>query len=285
MSLTRNTISLGDFKLHFLDDGIMYIDGGAMFGALPKIVWQKLTPPDELNRVQLALRPLLVQTPTELILIETGAGNGRKEKLKKMFGVERRVTLEESLKEAGFRADDVTIVVNTHLHFDHAGGNLVESAGSALVPAFPRARYVIHEESWREATNLHERTRTTIMADDFLPLREAGVLDPVTGTSQIAPGVTIEPHRGHLDCVACVRLESRGQTAFFASDVIPDSFHIPPAYIAAIDLHPMAALADKKSILRSAASENWLLLFYHDPTMLAARVKEEGEKYVVLERT
>lgn len=275
---------LGRFTLHVLDDGWMYIDGGAMYGALPKVVWSRLEPCDELNRVKLTLRPLLVETGQDLILVETGVGSSGKEKLRKMFGVEQPSTLEASLKAAGFSPGDVTFVVNTHLHFDHAGGNTIEESPGVWTPRFPNATYVIHRESYDEATHLHERTRATILREVFVPLSERGRTRLVSGTTELIPGITLEPHRGHLSCVMCVRIQSEGQTAFVLSDVIPDSFHLPPAFIAGIDIYPMDALQDKKLILDRAARENWLLLFYHDPTMIGAWITWEGEKPVITER-
>lgn len=272
---------LGDFTLHFLDDGHMFIDGGAMYGALPKVVWSRFDAPDDMNRVRLAIRPLLIDTGADRILVETGVGSCRKERLRKLFGVEQPLTLASSLKAAGFDPADVTYVIDTHLHFDHCGGNMREAEDGRLAPAFPNAKYVIHERCYEEATHLNERTRTSIVQEDFAELVRAGTAQLVRGTAELLPGITLMAQRGHLDCVICVKITSGHETGIALSDVIPDSFHVQPAFIAGIDLYPMDALAGKKQILKNASDGNWLLIFYHDPAILAARVAPDGEKYVV----
>ncbi|MBI2838654.1 MAG: MBL fold metallo-hydrolase [Acidobacteria bacterium] len=278
------SIRLGDFTLHFLDDGHMFIDGGAMYGALPKVVWSRFDTPDDMNRVRLAIRPLLIDTGADRILVETGVGAGRKERLRKLFGVEQPRTLASSLKAAGFDPADVTYVIDTHLHFDHCGGNMCQAEDGHLTPTFPNATYVIHERCYEEATHLNERTRTSIVQEDYAGIVDAGTVRRIRGgATELLPGITLLPQRGHLDCVMCVKITSGGETGIALSDVIPDSFHIQPAFIAGIDLYPMDALSGKKEILKNAAHENSLLIFYHDPSILAARVAPEGEKYVVKE--
>jgi glyoxylase-like metal-dependent hydrolase (beta-lactamase superfamily II) len=263
---------LGDFRIFALEAGLQRLDGGAMFGVVPKPLWERRIPADERNRIPLALRCLLVETPDELVLVETGLGAKENEKFRSIYGVDNEASagsgmpdrLHEALREAGFSADDVTVVINTHLHFDHAGGNTLRDAEGVVRPAFPRARYVVQRGEWEYAHRTNERTQASYLPDNFDPVHAAGQLDLIDGDVEIVPGISVRLTPGHCPFHQSVLVRSRGETACVLADVVPTMAHLPLPWIMGYDVEPLRTLESKRALLRDAAAEQWLLVSVHD---------------------
>lgn len=271
---------VGDFRLWILSDGIFRLDGGAMFGVVPKVLWAKSAPPDRLNRITLGLSPLLVDTGSDLVLIDTGIGDKFDEKFKEMFSIVHRPSLERSLEESGFSREDITLVVNTHLHFDHAGGNTVVDPDGKVVPAFPSAHYVVQEGEWRDALDRNERNRRSYREDDYLPLEGSDLLRRVNGEVELTSGIRLIPTPGHTRHHQSILIGSQGEYALYAGDLIPTSAHIPYPFIMGYDLYPMETLKQKKDILPRAHREGWQIVFEHDPIVRVARLEEGKDGFV-----
>jgi glyoxylase-like metal-dependent hydrolase (beta-lactamase superfamily II) len=247
-----------------------------MFGVVPRTLWSRLCPPDEENRVRLNMNCLFVETEHERILIETGIGDKWSERQAAMYGISRARTLGESLKErAGVSAEEITIVVNTHLHFDHAGGNTRLSDKGATRAAFPNARYFVSRDEYEHAEAPHERDRASYMPENWRPLVESGQLELKEAAYEVAPGLRMETITGHSRTMQCVRLERGGRTLFGFADLVPTRAHVPFPWIMGYDLYPVETLEAKKRLLPQAAREGWLCLFYHDAEAPLCRIKEE----------
>ncbi|MBI5491525.1 MAG: MBL fold metallo-hydrolase [Deltaproteobacteria bacterium] len=268
-------MKLGGFELHSLSDGRFRLDGGAMFGVVPRTIWEKTNPPDEKNRVLLGLNPLLIRTGSENILVDTGIGDKWDERSRAIYGIEKTATLKASLNSIGLGEDDITIVINTHLHFDHAGGNtrLVEGR---IEPVFKNARHIVQKGEWEAATDPNERTRASYRPEDFAPVMEAGLFELIEGDGVIVEGVEVFRTSGHNRDIQLVRINSNGETAVFLGDIIPTVTHLRFPYIMGYDLFPLDTLNVKKELVRKAASEKWLLVFEHDPHASMGYVKLDG---------
>ena len=255
---------IGPYDAEIFSDGIFRLDGGAMFGVVPKVLWEKVKPADELNRVAMDMNCLLIRDRSgHVVLVETGAGPKLTEKQKRNFGIDTPPALLDELARRGVRPDDVTLVVNTHLHFDHAGGNTYRD-GDRVVATFPRAAYAIQRDEWHDAVHSNERTRGSYLVDDFAPLEAAGRLELVDGAVELLPGLWVERVRGHTRGTQTVRIETGGRTLYFASDFMPDRHHLPLPWIPAQDLFPLETLEAKRTILPRAADERWTVAFTHD---------------------
>jgi len=273
-------MDLGDFTLIPLLDGTFRLDGGAMFGVVPKPLWEKRAPADERNRIRLGLRPLLVQGERTL-LIDAGIGSKMDAKSADIYGIDRSRNLDHSLADAGLGRDDIDIVLATHLHFDHVGGFTMRAADGKIVPAFPRARYVVRTGEWDDAAHPHERNRASYLRDDFVPLADAGVLDLAAGDRTIMPGVRVVRTGGHCRHHQIVVIESGNRTAVFAADLVPTTAHIDEPWIMGYDLYPMETLAFKRTFIREAIEREFLIFFEHDPDVAAGYIREtNGRKHV-----
>lgn len=274
---------LGKFSIHSCMDGLFRLDGGAMFGIVPKVLWERTDPPDDKNRILLALRSLLIKTGEANVLVDTGVGNKGDQKFRDIYMIDRNPPLDGTLAACGLKPQDVDIVINTHLHLDHAGGNTRIGSGG-IVPAFPRARYVIQRGEWEDAVNPDERTRGSYMANDFLPLEGLGVIEFIDcAEAEVVKGVSVMVTGGHTAFHQCVKVESGGETALFLADLVPTASHLPLPYIMAYDLFPHDTLKAKKGLLRRALEEDWLVVFQHDPRVEAGYLRREGEKTVLRE--
>jgi len=273
----------GNLELFSLSDGIMRLDGGAMFGVVPRVFWEKTNPADELNRIVIGVNPLLIKAEGCNILVDTGNGDKFSEKLLKIYGIEREPTLLKSLSDAGLRPEDIDIVINTHLHFDHCGGNTVVNGNGRHEPAFPRAGYIVQKREWEDATNLNELTRASYIPENFIPLMEAGRVELVDGNREVYPGVTVVQTPGHNRGHQSVKIESDGKTAFFLGDMIPTAAHIPLPYVMGYDLYPLELLEVKRRILREALEGHWLMIFEHDPKIRMGYLREVNGKLTVEE--
>ena len=260
--------SLGELELISLSDGFFRLDGGSMFGVVPRPLWSAKMPPDDRNRIPLAMRPLVVRG-VRTMLIDAGVGDKDGAKFQEVYGLERTHHLDHSLAEAGLAPEDIDIVLATHLHFDHAGGFTVRDRTGKVRPRFPRARYVVRRGEWEDATRPHERSRASYLADNFLPLAEAGVLELVSDDQTIMPGVRVRRTGGHTAHHQIALIESGGRQAAYVADLMPTSAHLPPAWIMGFDLFPMETLAAKKAFVQEAESRRTLIFFAHDPAVAA----------------
>jgi methylmalonyl-CoA epimerase len=276
--ISRYTI--GDLELISLYDGFFRLDGGAMFGVVPRTVWSARTPADDRHRIVLAMRPLVVRG-VRTMLIDAGIGHKEDAKFADLYGFNREKHLDHALAEAGISAEDIDIVLATHLHFDHAGGFTTKDASGRVRPRFPRAQYVVRRGEWDDATHPHERNRASYLAPNFLPLAEAGVLALVDDDQTIMPGVQVQRTPGHTAHHQSVWIESAGRHAVFVGDVIPMTPHVAAPWIMGFDLCPVETLATKKGLLRDIEARDALVFFEHDPVVAAGRVRESAGRRTV----
>ena len=265
----------GDVEITPLLDGYFRLDGGGMFGVVPRVLWEKKLPPDERNRVRLAVRCLLVRTGNRTVLVDSGQGNKQSEKFIDRFAVEQPTTLMEELGKRNVRPEDVTDVINCHLHFDHAGWNTVRDGGR-LVPAFPNARYWSQRGEWERSQHYAtEKDQASFSPEDYHPLEEPR-WELVRGEHRVMPGIEILPVPGHSLYTQGVLVKGGDQTVAFLGDLIPSTHHVPYAWIASFDLHPVETLATKRRILPRAVKEKWICVFDHDPDVVAGRIVEQS---------
>ena len=263
------TRRIGRWTVHAIQAGGQKLDGGAMFGVVPKTLWQRRIVPDEKNRIQLGLRCLLIEHDIGPVLIDTGIGNKENEKFYDIYGVENRgergpTALEDGLLEVGVKAEDIVLVINSHLHFDHAGGNLVREADGRLRPAFVNARYVVQRGEYEFATHTNERTAGSYFAHNFVPLAEANLFDFIEGDKEIIRGITGLRTPGHTPWHQSLLIESDGERALYLADLVPTAAHLPLPWIMGYDVEPLVTLETKRRILGRAEAEEWLLVFEHD---------------------
>jgi glyoxylase-like metal-dependent hydrolase (beta-lactamase superfamily II) len=266
------TRALGDFRIHALEAGLVRLDGGAMFGVVPKPLWERRIPADERNRIPLSMRCLLVETPDALVLVETGLGNKEDEKFRDIYGIDNAPSdprwpdrLQEAIAAAGFSPEDVAVVIDTHLHFDHAGGNTFRDAEGEVRLSFPNARYHVQRGEWEWAHRANERTSASYLHHNYDPVMEAGRLELVEGEVEIVPGVSVYRTPGHCPHHQSVLLASGGETACFLADVMPTFAHLPLPWIMGYDVEPLVTLESKRALLKRAVDERWLLVSTHDP--------------------
>jgi methylmalonyl-CoA epimerase len=269
--------ALGDIELISVSDGFFRLDGGSMFGVIPKTMWSQKTRPDERNRILLAMRPLIVRGSRTMI-IDAGMGDKENEKFHEIYGVERSRHLDHTLAEAGLAPEDIDIVLATHLHFDHAGGFTVRDAGGRARPRFPRAQYIVRRGEWDDATHPSVRTRASYLLDNYVPLAEAGVLQLVDDDVMIMPGVRVRRTGGHTPHHQMVLIESGGKTAAFVADLIPTTAHLPDAWVMGYDLFPLDTMAAKQQFAKEAIEKKILVFFEHDPVIAAGYLQEEDGK-------
>jgi glyoxylase-like metal-dependent hydrolase (beta-lactamase superfamily II) len=274
------SIQLGALTLTPLFDAHFRLDGGAMFGVVPKPLWEKRAPADERNRIQLATRPLLVRGE-QLMLIDAGIGNKMDPKSVDIYAIDRTWNLEHSLAGLGLGVDDIRIALASHLHFDHCGGFTTRTEAGDIRPTFPNARYVVRAGEWEDARHPHERNRASYLQDDFVPLERAGVLDLVDGDAEVMPGVRLRWTGGHARNHQVIMIEGGGRTAVFTADMIPTTAHIDEPWIMGYDLYPMETLAFKRAFVREAIDREYLIFFEHDPKIAAGYIREKDRKKYV----
>ena len=261
-------------KLHTIDTGYFRLDGGAMFGVVPKSIWNKLNPADENNMCNWAMRSMLIEEGNRLILVDTGIGNKQSEKFFSYYFLNGEASLNSSLEGAGFRADDITDVILTHLHFDHCGGAVVKKENS-LLPAFKNATYWSNRQHWEWAVNPNEREKASFLKENILPLAESGQLkfieDPVSTAENKLPGMHFAGHidirtvSGHTESMMLPQVQYKGRTVVFMADLLPSQGHIPVPYVMAYDMFPLTTLREKKAFLNEAVENDYILFFQHDP--------------------
>ena len=276
---------VGRIRIHVLEAGLQRLDGGAMFGVVPKPLWEKRIGADERNRITLALRCLLVETPGALVLVDSGIGNKEDEKFREIYGVENEghpTRVEDALRAAGFAPEDVDVVLSTHLHFDHAGGNTMRDDNGTIVPTFPRARYLVQRGELEFARRKNERIRASYPMHNIEPVVSAGLQDLVEGETEVTEGLRVLPTPGHTPQHQSVLVQSDGETACFLADVCPTSAHLPLPWIMGYDVEPLVTLESKRSLWERARAESWLLVFEHDPVVPWGRLDPSEERPILL---
>jgi glyoxylase-like metal-dependent hydrolase (beta-lactamase superfamily II) len=278
------TRSLGAWRLHALQAGGQKLDGGAMFGVVPRPLWERRIAPDERHRIPLGMRCLLVEHDAGPILIDTGVGNKEDAKFHGIYGIENagaegRTALEDGLRAVGMTPEDIVLVINTHLHFDHAGGNSWRTPSGEVLPTFPRARYVVQAGELAYAERPNERTAASYFPPNWAPLVASGQLTVVSGETELLPGVVLRPTPGHTPHHQSVLLTSGGETACFLGDVVPTTHHLPLPWIMGYDVEPLVTLESKRQLLAEAEASGWLLVFEHDAAVGFGRVVRDAKGY------
>jgi glyoxylase-like metal-dependent hydrolase (beta-lactamase superfamily II) len=282
------SIRVGDIRITLISDGRFRLDGGAMFGVVPRVVWEKRSPADEAHRIQLAFNAMLVDTGTVRIVVDPGLGTRYDASFARRFAVEQPPRVGDSLRAAGVEPESVDFVVDTHLHWDHAGANTAYRAADgsgtddAIVPTFPNAQYVVQRREWEAAMHPHDRNRASYRAEDFVPLERAGRLMLVDGAREIVPGVRVMPVGGHSDGMQLLRADSGGRTFVHLADLVPTRHHLDYPWVMGYDLYPVETLRQKQALLPEAAADAWLVGFVHDPDLPFARIGYDGGRPVAL---
>ncbi|UCD23398.1 MAG: MBL fold metallo-hydrolase [Gemmatimonadota bacterium] len=287
-----HTFKVGNLRCRLLHAGRQMLDGGAMFGVVPKPLWERRITPDSRNRIPLALRCLLVEHDAGPILVDTGIGNKEKTKFLDIYGVENSgkagpTQLEDALAEVGIEPGDIALVINTHLHFDHCGGNTYideegkeGKEGKEIRLAFPNASYVVQRGELEFAQNTNERTAASYLAPNHQPIAEAGKWRLVDGGVDVLPGIRLIPTPGHVPYHQSVLISDSGETACYLGDLVPTSAHVPLPWIMGYDLEPLVTLETKRTLLSRAEAEDWMLVFEHDPEVALGRVRRDEKGYV-----
>ncbi|MBX7119454.1 MAG: MBL fold metallo-hydrolase [Gemmatimonadaceae bacterium] len=285
----HQTRLLGRTRIHALQAGGQRLDGGAMFGVVPKTLWERRIPADERNRIPLGMRCLLVEHPAGLVLIDTGVGNKEDAKFLDIYGIEsdapgHRSMLDAALAAAGYSARDVRYVINTHLHFDHAGGNTMRGAdGGEAEPAFPNARYFVHERELHYATHTNERTAASYFPLNWEPLQAEGVLQLVDGSADLLPGIRYRHTPGHTPWHQSVVIDGGGETGVFLGDLCPTTAHVPLPWIMGYDVEPLRTLESKRALWAEAVAGGWLAIFEHDAFTAWGRIVKGAKAFEVVE--
>ena len=274
------TIQLGDLELTTVSDGFLRLDGGAMFGVVPRTFWEREAPPDERNRIRMAMRCLLVRG-ARTMLIDAGAGDKMTAKQQNIYGLERQFNLSHSLPAAGVSPEAIDIVLATHLHFDHAGGFTEVGTDGVVRPRFSRAQYVVRRGEWEDATHPNERTKGSYFLENYKPLADHRVLQLVDEDATIMPGVRVRRTGGHTMHHQMIIIESAGKTAVFVADLIPTAAHLPEVWVMGYDLFPLDTLNFKRAFLQEATEREYLIIFEHDPNIAAGYIRERnGKRYI-----
>jgi glyoxylase-like metal-dependent hydrolase (beta-lactamase superfamily II) len=275
---------IGSLQVHAIQAGGQKLDGGAMFGVVPKPLWERRIPADERNRIQLGMRCLLIEHPSGLILIDSGAGNKESPKFHEIYGVENagengRTALEDGLAKVGVTPDRVDLLISTHLHFDHAGGNTFRDETGAVRPTFGRARYLVQRGEYDYATHTNERTAGSYFDHNYVPTMSSGQLELLEGETEIVEGITAVLTPGHTPYHQSVVIRSGGETAIFLADVLPTHAHLPLPWIMGYDVEPLVTLESKRGLLSRMVQENWTAIFEHDAEVPWGRVQFDGKAY------
>jgi glyoxylase-like metal-dependent hydrolase (beta-lactamase superfamily II) len=265
-------LTLGDFELTAVSDGIYHSDGGAFFGVVPKSLWKRKVEVDENNLIPVGLNSIVVRTGDHTVLIETGIGNKGSEKMVKIYG--QPSELLDNLSNAGFAPEDFDIVIDSHLHFDHCGWNTVRQ-GDKFVATFPKAQYYVQEGEWKHAHE-NQRDGVSYFTENYDPLVESGQMTLLKGDAEIAPGISVRVYPGHTRDMQAILIQSGGKTACYISDLIPTTAHLDVSWAMAFDLYPLETIESRKRYYAEALPGNWLTLFTHDPKMPWAYVEKDG---------
>jgi glyoxylase-like metal-dependent hydrolase (beta-lactamase superfamily II) len=249
-----------------------------MFGVVPKVLWNRVAPADEMNRIRMAMNCLLIEGEGRRVLVDTGAGPKSDAKFREIFAIERPEALLEDLAALGLTPADIGTVACSHLHFDHCGGNTARHGDGVVRPTFPNARYLVRRQEWHDAHHANERNRASYISENYDPVEAAGQLVLHDGDLEILPGVCMRNLPGHTRGHQGVFFDIPGARALYTVDLIPTAAHLPLPYIMGYDLEPLVTLETKRAILRDATREGWLLLFEHDPGLHAIRVSGSEQR-------
>lgn len=271
------TIAIGDFELNAVGDGTYVADGGAFFGVVPKVLWQRKVQADELNRITVSCNSVLVRTGRQNVLIETGIGNKLAEKTKSFYLPQEK--LLDNLHAAGLAPEDIDVVINSHLHFDHCGWNTVYKNGTA-VSTFPKAKYYAPKGEWEHGSRQLERDRVSYISDNYDPLIRSGQMTLLDGDHEILPGISVAVYPGHTRNMWAVLVRSGGKTACYISDLLPTTWHLEPAWVMAYDLFPLEVIENRKKYYEQAIPGQWLTMFTHDPNVPWAYLAREQNKFI-----
>jgi glyoxylase-like metal-dependent hydrolase (beta-lactamase superfamily II) len=278
--MTPDTLRVGKFQIYGLRDGFFCLDGGAMFGVIPKTLWEKKYPADEYNRIRLGLNSILIRSENKNILVETGIGTHLDSKFNEIYSLDLHPGLVKTLKEKmDLEKEDIDCVINTHLHFDHCGGNTFINGSGKIVPTFPHAEYIIQKGEWEAACHPTPRDRPSYLEKFFRPLEEHNQLHLVEGDTQIIEGVEVLLAPGHTAFHQCVKVESEGEVLFFLGDMVPTSGHVGLPYIMSYDLFPVKTMLNKEKFYRLAQEKDWTMAFNHDPEFFFGKIEEKDGKY------
>lgn len=269
---------IGKYKLSFIESGFFGLDGGAMFGIVPKPLWEKSNPADDFNRIRLSTRHLILESESKKIIIDTGMGDKWDEKLKSIYAVDTNFSMQSALAMKGLKVEDITDVILTHLHFDHTGGSTVKN-NDKLEPAFPNAKFYAQKKNYEWAINPSERDKGSYLKENFLPLFEEGVLNFIKEGEQFDDEIEFIIINGHTFGQQMVKISDSSNTFLFCADLIPTTSHIPLPYIMGYDLQPLITLQEKIKYLKIAVDENWRLFFGHDPEIAFASVQKLDKGY------
>ncbi len=275
-SMTDVGITLGATRLTSLDAGECLYDGGAMFGAVPKVIWESLIPADDQNRIPLSLSPLLIETGGSRILVDVGFGSRHTKKDLKIFAFDPERNVELALGRVGLTPEEIDTVVLTHLHADHAAGATRDS-DAGLVPAFPNARYVVAEREWVDALEPDARSAAAYRRDDFVPLERAGQLDLIGDRVELGEGVAVVRTGGHTAGHCMVLVETRDGSAVYPADLIPSRHHVRVPYVAGVDTFPLEVIEEKKKLLADAVEGDWIVILDHDVAGNIGRIVKDAK--------
>jgi glyoxylase-like metal-dependent hydrolase (beta-lactamase superfamily II) len=274
-------LELGPLRVEALHDGGFSLDGGAIFGVVPRPLWEKQLPADGKNRVRLALRCLLLRSPGRIALVDTGVGDKWDEKQREHYAIDRTTSLLSELAARGIRPGDVTDVILTHLHFDHAGGVTRRDASGTLALTFPRATHHLQRRQWEWAQSPTERDRGSYRPENFELLRDSALLRLVDGACELLPGVHALPTDGHTPSLQCILLEGGGRTLLYPADLLPTSAHLRAAWGMSYDLRPLEVMREKRALLQRAAAEGSVVVFEHDPRVQACTVRPDKDGFAL----
>jgi glyoxylase-like metal-dependent hydrolase (beta-lactamase superfamily II) len=281
-------MKIGKYELKIANSGFFGLDGGAMFGVVPKSLWQKTNPADDSNRIKLSTRHLILESDSRKIIIETGVGTKNDEKFKKIYDIDETHSLDKGLGAIGLKREDITDVFLTHLHFDHTGGSTVLENGK-VTPAFPNAKYYIQKKQYDWAINPSDKDKASYINDNYVPLFKEGILKFTNGDEQFDDEIQFIETTGHTYGQQLVKISDGSDTVLFCADLIPTVSHIPYPYIMGYDLQPLLTLEEKKKILPLAVDQNWKLFFGHDPQTAFVTLKQtdkgirESERFTQFE--
>lgn len=275
-------MKIGKYNLHTVQSGLFSLDGGAMFGIIPKPLWEKTNPADELNRIKLSTRNLLLISDDKKILIDTGMGNKWDDKSKNIYNIDPKLDLELALEQNGIKSDEITDILLTHLHFDHTGGSTKFENGK-LVPAFPNAKYYVQKKNFEWGRNPTDRDKGSYIKDNFEPLVKEGVLNLIDGEIDFDDNISFRIINGHTFSQQMIKISDSSNTVLYVADLLPFVSQIKIPYVMGYDLQPLVTVEEKKKYLKLAAEENWKLYFGHDPDYAIATVKH-SEKGIIQDK-
>ena len=279
-----NLDNIGKWKVSILETGDFWLDGGAMMGSVPKVLWSKTNPSDKLNRIQLAMRCLLLDDGKNVVLIETGIGDTSSEKNINMFNIcQQENALSKTLSKHGYIPENITHIILTHLHFDHAGGATKLDEDGNLIPSFPNAKYYISNKNWQAGLSPSPKDRASYLKENYMILKEKNILNIIPENTDILNGISTYVVDGHTFGQQLIKIHDNGKTVVFCSDLIPLKSHLKLPWIMGYDLNAVLSLEEKEKFLNLASENNWILYFYHDPLVVAVKIEKNNNHFEIID--